>query len=172
MTDLDAIFRAGSVRRWPANPDLCDTIDRVDAHSGRVARWLVALHPDPSILLLKAALIHDDGEIAVGDVKAPAKDADPAFAAALARREDHHRWCLWGATADVHLLEEERRWLHFCDRLDAYLWAQRHAPHALSDDGWPEARAWLIEEGAALGALPKMLEQALRRPAVERKAQS
>ena len=38
MTNINSIFRAGFVRRWHSNPDLCHTADRIDGHSARVAR--------------------------------------------------------------------------------------------------------------------------------------
>lgn len=140
--DLLQIFRAGFVQRWHTNPDLAHTNDRIDGHSARVARIILALHPDPSVDLLRAALIHDDGEHGVGDIKAPAKDADEILSTYLEGAERGHRMMLWGE--DSELSQDCRAWLRFADRLDAYMWAAHHAPHVLTGDGWPEAKVALV----------------------------
>lgn len=144
-------FRAGFVQRWHTNPELSRTNDRVDGHSGRVARIILMLHPDPSVSLLRAALIHDDGECAVGDMKAPFKGKYPVIADALEELEYIERSEIWGGSTD-HPMQNDGRWLKFADRLDAYMWAKHHAPYVMDSDGWPEAWAWLRKEGEALGA--------------------
>ncbi|WP_425070665.1 hypothetical protein [Sagittula sp. S175] len=138
MVDLLAIFRAARVMRWHTNPALAHTNDRLDAHQGRVARIILALHPSPSVALLRAALTHDDGEHAVGDVKAPAKDMFPGLREWLDGAEKRARESLWGPDPD--LTAEERKWLHYADRMDAMMWCEVHAPNELTGDGWPEAR--------------------------------
>lgn len=147
MADILAIFRAGFVRRWHTHPDLAHTCDRIDGHSARVARIILALHPDPSRDLIKAALIHDDGESVVGDMpyggKAGRLGAEYCHAEGRAVRS------LWGAAP--MLSGDDAIWLQFADRLDAYMWAAHHAPHVMNGDGWPEARAWLIGKSHGLG---------------------
>ena len=149
MTKIDKIFRAGFVRRWHKNPDLCHTADPVDGHSGRVARLILALHPNPSMDLLRAALVHDDGEHATGDMSVPAKLANPQMSKMIDRMERAARIDLWGS--DFELWQEEQVWLKFADRLDAYMWAKHHAPHIMDSDDWPECRRWLVEQAEALG---------------------
>ena len=131
------------------NPELAHTGDRIDAHSGRVARIILVLHPAPSLALLRGALIHDDGESAVGDVKAPTKDADAAFAAMLQAAEERELDRLWPGREALN--SEEADWLHFADRLDAFMWAAHHAPHVLGRDGWHEAGARLAKVAERLG---------------------
>ena len=87
MTNLNSIFRAGFVRRWHSDPDLCHTVDPIDGHSARVARIILALHPSPSVALIRAALTHDDGESVTGDMSAVMKRNNPFIAAHLARAE-------------------------------------------------------------------------------------
>jgi 5'-deoxynucleotidase len=140
-------FRAGFVRRWHTNPELAHTNDRIDGHAGRVARIILMLHPKPSVALIRAALIHDDGESVVGDVSAPSKDKYPVIADALEEMEYIARCSIWGHCEEFH----EHKWLKFADRLDAYMWAQHHAPHVMGGDGWPEARSWLEAQAIALG---------------------
>jgi len=149
MTKIDKIFRAGFVRRWHQNPDLCHTADPVDGHSGRVARLILALHPNPSMGLLRAALVHDDGEHATGDMSGPAKRANPQMSEMLDRMERAARIDLWGS--DFELWQEEHVWLKFADRLDAYMWAKHHAPHITDSDDWPECRRWLFATAEDLG---------------------
>lgn len=147
---LHDIFRAGRVRRWHTNPDLAHTSDPIDGHSGRVVRIILALHPDPSVDLIRAAASHDDGEIAIGDVRAPAKDAHPELAKWLEEQELAARTSIWGDDPDLSIVD--MLWLRFADRLDAYMWARTFAPAALSGDGWPESFAWL--SGAADELVP------------------
>jgi len=145
-------FRAGFVRRWHTNPELAHTNDRIDGHAGRVARIILMIHPKPTVDLIRAALIHDDGESVVGDVKAPTKDKYPVIADAIAELEYFATCEIWGV--DLTYFDQtgmDEKWLKFADRLDAYMWAQHHAPSVLSGGGWPEARAWLEGQAIALG---------------------
>jgi hypothetical protein len=153
VVDLLAIFRAGFVQRWHTNPDLAHTCDRIDGHSARVARIILALHPSPDLTLIRAALIHDDGESVVGDVKAPTKDGNRDLADALDRAEWDAVDALWGHYPAEGCSTEDRAWLKFADRLDAYMWAAHHAPHVLTGDGWPEAREWLMNTAFDLDCL-------------------
>ena len=149
MTNLTSIFRAGFVRRWHSDPDLCHTVDRIDGHSARVARIILALHPSPSVALIRAALTHDDGESVTGDMSAVCKQQNPVIASILALAEGVARRALWGHEPD--LSDRDRIWLKFADRLDAYMWAAHHAPHIMDRDGWPELLTWINETAELLG---------------------
>ena len=149
MTNLRNIFRAGFVRRWHSNPDLCHTVDRIDGHSARVARIILALHPSPSVALIRAALTHDDGESVTGDMSAVCKHGNPQLLSLLARVEYIARTDLWGL--DPNLVLADIQWLKFADRLDAYMWAAHHAPHIMDRDGWPELLTWINETAELLG---------------------
>jgi len=144
---LARIFHAGCVVRWHTNPWLSHTDDRIDGHSARVARLILAMHPDPSFDLIKAALTHDDGESVTGDVPATAKNS--RFGYELRLEEERARTELWGD--DPALTYDEHLWLSFADKLDAYMWAQHHAPHVLRDYDWQEARDVLIGKAERLG---------------------
>ena len=149
MTNLRNIFRAGFVRRWHSNPDLCHTVDRIDGHSARVARIILALHPSPPVGLIRAVLTHDDGESVTGDMSAVCKDQNPELAAMMSVAEEEARCALWGW--QPHMSGRDRNWLKFADRLDAYMWAAHHAPHIMDRDGWPELLAWINETADVLG---------------------
>jgi hypothetical protein len=144
--DILAIFRAGFVRRWHTNPDLGHTCDRIDGHSARVARIILALHPEPTLSLIRAALIHDDGESVVGDIPYPAKIGrlGTEYRAAEGKAER----AIWG---DAPMLSgDDLAWLKFADRLDAYMWAAHHAPHVMGRDGWPGAHGAIKQAAADL----------------------
>ena len=149
--NITDIFRAGLVRRWHCNPDLAHTVDRIDGHGARVARIIIALNPQPALKLIDAALTHDDGESVTGDVSRTTKALHPVFSALLEKMEKAARISLWGYDATAELAPSECLWLKFADRLDAYMWAQHHAPHVLTSDDWPDARVWLLETAEALG---------------------
>jgi len=150
VASLSKIFRAGRVRRWHTNPDLCDTVDHIDGHAGRVARVMLILWPQTSAAALRAALTHDDGEHAAADLSRLVKREHPALAQAAAEVETAARRDLWGDDPD--LTETERSRLEFVDKLDAIMWVAHHRPHMLRDDGWPEAMTALSVQAATLGA--------------------
>jgi 5'-deoxynucleotidase YfbR-like HD superfamily hydrolase len=158
MTDLAKLYRAGLVRRWHTNPDMCGVVDPVEAHAGRVARLCAWLWQDASADLLRAALSHDDGEWAVGDMSARVKRAHPEIAEVLAVMEQDARESIWGP--DPVLSEVDRTRLKYADALDAYMTAARYAPAVLGGDGWPEQRAWLIGGAHVLG-VAHLVEPAL-----------
>lgn len=147
MADLLAIFRAGFVQRWHTHPDLSHTNDRIDGHSARVARIILALNPDPSLALIRSALIHDDGESVVGDMphggKAGRLGAEYTHAEGTAMRQ------LWGATPK--LPGDDLLWLQFADRLDAYMWAMHHAPKLIKRAEWQDALDDLFSMARDLG---------------------
>jgi len=147
-TVLRRVFRAGFVSRWHTNPDLAHTCDRIDGHSARVARIILALHPNPSLALIRAALIHDDGESVTGDV--PMMTKSGRLRAELEAAEGAASRALWGDALPM-LSGDDHAWLKLADRLDAYMWAAHHAPHIMDSDGWPEARKWIIAEAERLG---------------------
>ena len=151
MVDLNDVFLAGLVHRWHTNPHLAHTHDRLDGHAGRVARILLAMHPDPSVALLRAALTHDDGESVSGDIPGPTKRAYPEYAQAAEVLERAEIKRLWPNDDDDDLTLNDARWLQFADRLDAYQWAAHFAPQRIWDDGWLETRAWIMSEARALG---------------------
>lgn len=151
MTDLVSIFRAGLTRRWHANPDLADTCDRVDGHSARVARIILAIHPAPSLAVVAAALQHDDGEGAprgTGDMPWPFKASLPEpIRAAFASWETDAAREVWG----IRHADSDDPWIKLADRLDALMWVRHHAPHVLVGDGWPEAIEDIRARAIALG---------------------
>jgi 5'-deoxynucleotidase YfbR-like HD superfamily hydrolase len=135
-------------RRWHANPDLCQTVDPVGGHSARMGVLALSIWGESASRdLLAACLVHDLGESRAGDVPQPAK-RDARLSAELDRLE---RETLADLGFVIKLTEDDARRLKFLDRLDAYLWAQHHAPHVLARSGWCKDRSWLEAEGDGFG---------------------
>jgi hypothetical protein len=142
---LERIFHAGLTRRWHTNAHLNGTCDRLDGHQARVARIILALWPDASRELLIAAMTHDDGEWITGDIPATfGKTADQASYEAAAYIT------IWGNKLP-RLSEEDWTKLHLADKLDAYKWAQHHAPQIMEDAEWRDAWAQIEAMAAGLG---------------------
>ena len=142
---------AGFVHRWHAGtcaPWLAHTNDRIDGHGGRMA--VLALHfwPDCSRDLLAACVTHDLGEYVAGDLPWSAKEHNEALAIAVSRTEKR---ALHDMGFGLRVSGKNTRRLKFLDRLDAYLWAQHHAPHMMDRDDWGTAREWLEREAVAVG---------------------
>ena len=128
---------AGHVNRWhsgPSAPWLAHTNDRTAGHSGRMGIMALHIWPDCTRELLAACLCHDLGEYGACDAPYGAK-ADATLRGALDRLEDatlHSMGMSYSVSAD------DATRLKFLDRLDAYIWAQLHAPQVLD---WPEWQA-------------------------------
>lgn len=151
------LFDAGRVRRWHVNPDLSWTEDYLDGHQGRVARLILALHPNPHVSLLSRALTHDDGEWGAGDlaqpVKARLRAEHPECLRVIEAEEARARSEIWPwGLPDLYRAEGDEAWLHFCDRLDAWMWCARWAPRAIHHHpGWLADRRWIYAAAAELG---------------------
>lgn len=137
ITPPDAWY-ATFVNRWhsgQSSPWLAKTGDNIGGHSGRMAA--LALHfwgDGASRELLVACIVHDLGEYSVADVPCTAK-RDPTLRATLDRLEDA-ALARMRMTYSLSIDDADR--LRFLDRLDAYLWAQHHAPDLVNSDAWFE----------------------------------
>jgi hypothetical protein len=130
------------VQRWHASPveALRLSGDTIDAHQKRCAVLIRALIDNPPDTLIQAALHHDDPEKWLGDMPFTAKRDFPELAAAYARAESE---VIAREGIPQPANEWECRVIKFVDRLDAYLWAGRHAPTVLADDDWEECINWI-----------------------------
>jgi hypothetical protein len=143
-------WNACAVRRWHTNPHLCDTADRIDGHSTRVALIALALRPSLTREALIYAITHDLGEHAVGDLASPAKRANPEFAKAAAELESVARYG-FGFDHSVHLDPYDLAAIELADRLDAWLWMCRHNPGLRLRADWVEAIEGALDAAEDLG---------------------
>lgn len=148
--DLKQIMRSGYVTRWHANADMAHIRETVAEHHARVAQIIFALHPNPRIELIDAALHHDCGEMVAGDVPSPVKELSPEISALLDDLEHKARADMRIPRATLTGLE--RRWLHFADKLAAYLHVRKWDAIMLNTlPYWKGHVEWLMEESDALG---------------------
>ena len=142
--------RAGMVRRWHANADLCHIVDTVAEHGIRVRDLILKFWPESSPALQRWAEVHDFGEYATGDIPYPTKQAmPPEFRAWLECAEADALFEAVGELPTLSNVEVKR--LKFADRLDAYQTAAKHAPHILADNAWIKARLSLEFQAITLG---------------------
>lgn len=147
--NISEILRGGSCTRWHANPDMAHIRETLAEHHAKVAQILLALHPQPTLELIDAALHHDCGEPYVGDVMGPAKREFPRLAEAVEAAE---RIALTRLGLRFDLSQEDRAWLKLADRMAAIDHVRRTNPALLKRDGWPEM-IWEVREDAnKLGA--------------------
>lgn len=142
---------AAFVRRWhsgEAAPFLGHTGDTVGYHGARMAILAIHIFPDASAALIRACITHDLGEYIAGDMAYPVKVRNPQAAAALACIEEQ---CLHEMGMHVSLSPEDGRCMKFLDFLDAYLWAQHHAPQLMAQPGWVAYRSRLDEMAITCG---------------------
>ena len=151
MPDLRAIWTAGRVMRWHTHPHLAGSGDRLDGHHARVARIILALHPSPSVDLLRAALTHDDGESVTGDRPYTAARLPEADAAEKSARQK-----IWDTADEDVLSNHERDWLRMADLLDAYMWAHLHAPQLLLQQEWVDHRDKVMHLANSIGVAGKV----------------
>lgn len=137
MNRILRIWRASFTRRWHQNFDLCHTADPVGGHQGRTALLVLGLFPKASRALVVAAVTHDQGEVASGDMSFDAKKRFPDLAETL--------WMVEGEEIEEqglagydNLQPKEFKALKLCDWLDAWLWMMRHARHLYARSDWQE----------------------------------
>lgn len=76
---------AGRVARYHTWPHI--RVQSVGEHSWQIARILLSIAPDNQ-RLLQHAIVHDMGELAVGDIPYPVKRNNPDLATVMNRLED------------------------------------------------------------------------------------
>lgn len=145
--DILAIWRATFTRRWHRHADLADIADPIAGHQGRVALLAVVLFPDAHALH-RAAIMHDMGEAAVGDVPNPVKEANPTLKAELDRIEAIAMVQM--GLPECNLDARELDMLRLCDKLDAVLWARHHRPGLMDEAGWQRDVAVVADLAARL----------------------
>lgn len=138
--------------RWHTHHLLSETVDPIDGHQGRVAVMLLAIKPDVPRSTLVAALTHDLGERAVGDISRTVKRRRPEIAKAAAEIEEEEVERLFGGEIPYPPMSADQvSLLKLADLLDAYLWMIHHRPGIRFRAGWPEMRAFLEELADTLG---------------------
>jgi 5'-deoxynucleotidase YfbR-like HD superfamily hydrolase len=82
---------------------------------------IILLHPNPSIALLKAAILHDAPERVTGDFPAPIKWANPVIGQALEFMERRIFDAVLGYDPIAALDDDEKEWLKAADSFDLWL---------------------------------------------------
>lgn len=142
-------WRAGFTRRWHTNFDLCDTVDCDAGHQGRVAILVLSLFPKASRELLIMALVHDQGEVAVGDLPYATKRANPALANMAHELESAEIFAQ--GLPDYTLSNAGQKALKLCDNLDAWLWMIRHKPRLVGHSDWVKMLIDMRAQASQLG---------------------
>jgi 5'-deoxynucleotidase len=149
---LAQVYMAGGVQRYHTNPVMARLGQTNADHQGRCVQLLLALHPDPSVALIRAVALHDLGERWVGDLPAQFKKAQPEIAAAHAEAEQEFAARAMGWDALDDLSREDVRWLALIDKLEAWAFMRGHAPDQANRDGWPDARKACLERAWSFGS--------------------
>jgi hypothetical protein len=151
MTNPIDIWRASFVNRWHMNPDMAHISDPICGHQGRCALLIMALFPDHSADLLRAAIVHDLGESIVGDVSAPQKEKGAKWLQLHAISEQS---ALDDMGMQIELGSKDSQRLRLVDKLDAYLFAKLRAPQIMGQAGWLSDAGWLDGAASALNVGP------------------
>jgi 5'-deoxynucleotidase len=148
---LAQVYMAGGVQRYHANPGMARLGQTTADHQGRCVQLLLALHPDPSVALIRAVALHDLGERWAGDLPAPFKRDFPHIAELHAEAERVCSTRAWGEALLDDLNGADLRWLGLIDKLEAWAFMRGHAPGQADRGGWPEARKVLVALAWACG---------------------
>jgi hypothetical protein len=122
--DIDrvlALREGGQTKRCHTHPAL--THYDVAQHCYNMVALLMVLHPKPSMELVTEIMTHDLAERWTGDLPAPVKWRERAFANEAALVEDAVLKNL-GYNNQELLSEGDRAWLKALDSLELWLWAQ------------------------------------------------
>ena len=127
------LIRSGQVRRWHMNPDMAGADENDAQHQWMVMQIVLILEPDASRDLIIEAAQHDVGELKSGDLSAPFKNENPAFA-----RE--HAWFEAKCRAEIcgtrELTAKELEVLKLADRIAAFIWMLMSNPFLASRPHW------------------------------------
>ncbi|NBW16169.1 MAG: hypothetical protein EBR82_50120 [Caulobacteraceae bacterium] len=144
---LAAIYAAGAVRRWHANPDMADCVQTIADHQGRCVQLLALLHPAPSADLLIMAAFHDQAERWVGDLPGPFKRAHRAVAEAHAAIEAR----ILRSILHIQISQTDQQWLGLVDRLEAYAFMAFTRPRLTFRPDWRAVKSAILDSAAELG---------------------
>lgn len=145
---LFALWASGFTRRWHMNAAMSCFDDYICGHQGRCAQLVISLYPDHTIELLRAAATHDAAESRVGDLSRPFKECGGDLVKLHAALESKVLAAM-GLAQDLSLFDALR--LQLVDYLDAFLFVQLRHPAEAGRNGWPEARAWLMDQSRLMG---------------------
>jgi hypothetical protein len=148
---LAQVYMAGGVQRYHANPGMARLGQTTADHQGRCVQLLLALHPNPSVALIRAVAHHDLGERWAGDLPAPFKQAQPEIAAAHAEAEQEFAAQAMGWRVLDDLSREDLRWLALIDGLEAWAFMLGHARGEAERGGWPDTRRLCVALAWGLG---------------------
>lgn len=141
LAHLLELYESGKVQRW-------HTMRGVDPQTNADHSWGVALlilmqWPEASNKLIKAALLHDCGERASGDIPSTAKDFNPALRTASKTSE-----AAWLKAMGVELPElnqAEKTILTIADHQEAWLHLNSRMKHAIIDNAMSRLNADILE---------------------------
>lgn len=133
-------YYAAMTRRWHTNEHLSHTVDPVGYHGGRMAILALMFWPTcgRDSWLLQQCITHDLGEYISGDIPFGADN------------KDHEAEAYYRCDMSMDFGDNDPR-LKFLDSLDAYLWAQHHAPQVLHREDWTKQREKLLATAFDLG---------------------
>jgi 5'-deoxynucleotidase YfbR-like HD superfamily hydrolase len=116
-------WSSGKVQRMHALPTLRH--QSLAEHQWGVAYLMLALFPDCPASLLKAAMTHDMGEYAAGDIPAPVLWGNPELVKSVEKLETDFREAVLVTDEYQNLSEEEKKLLEVFDRLEFCLTCRR-----------------------------------------------
>lgn len=130
------VYGAGQTRRWHAMQHVIRT-ETVAAHTWNVVMWIIILHPNPSMGLLRAALVHDIAEFVTGDMPRWIKEK-AGVREMMHTLEDE---VLAGQGLAVDITVEDQQWLDAVDLFDAWLFLRQNllAGNRLVTDSYQRA---------------------------------
>lgn len=156
--NLTHLYASGSVHRYHTNPVLASTCQTNADHQGRCVMLMFALHPNPSVALIRAMATHDVGELIAGDLSALFKQDFPEFAAMHRKIEDAARRKITGWDDD--LTDDDKRWAGMIDRLESVCWCILKAPHEYARPAakWGPQREAVLTRARELGVGNRVFE--------------
>lgn len=153
VRDISAIIKGGYCTRWHANADMAHIRETLAEHHARVAQILLSIHPSPSLKLIDAALHHDAGEPAVGDVPWPVKRDNSELSEMLEIVEAKERERIG---CSVQLSSDETVWLKLADRLAGVAHVLHTNPMLMKRADWVSDLRHVEEVATSLGCLSKV----------------
>lgn len=119
--NLQLLFDSGRVQRYHSNPQLARHGQTNADHQWGCVALLLALHPNPSRELMRAALFHDVEEVRGGDLDFHFKREHPQFT-----REHERLSRMMAEEAGLPTVDCTDPWLNLVDRLESFLYMRMY----------------------------------------------
>jgi len=141
-------MRSGWTTRYHTTPELGRFLQNDAEHSWRVAMIIYLCNPLPTKELIYEAIMHDTGEIFMGDFPGPTGAKHPEVRKPISDLEKKYRFTM--GIPCLKLTDQENEWLKFADIAECVHYMRTFWPRLELRSDWKAACQTAYSRGLAL----------------------